>query len=1339
MATRNQTPPKSNAAIFAAAVVVATMVALVAALPGFAVLWLGFAAAGFSTVYPLLTGKSMKGQPEPGNPGEAEELKKYRFWSDYRWRSLVPNADWIPLSMNFPAVWVVALGLAAAAYTLPVSGGVFFDMPEEYLKYEEVIRWVNALGAYIVPLQFTGSIRRTTEPLDPQPTTPVFRGIISLIVGAIVSAVLMFLVMAAQPVLDTKLDGGFSFPMTPLIVFVIGVGLFVFGGIQYLANRGATLEEWEELVQARATWKAALTALKVDPQLVKHEKVGDAILDTFQAPGLPNADGMIALEPKLVPLLGAAQRAVMLHSPNTGGDGQPVPGTRHPQMFQVAQWPDGSLPSFDQPIEKEVAELAMRSAAAWVHDGQRLPRPELLSVSRVSTPESQTHVYCATFTGEGAIYLDTSGSGIAGQLGGVESFAEQSQQGIDLYLGDISNADLKDETIRERKARTEAIARWNQRWKDALKQGAQVPNIQMEVYRKANLADGTVIEYQPFVFNQGVSNIEYFGYEAKLSTTLAAAPFVTIMGFPGPGGRPGERHPQAIAVAWSAKPIPDSPAKLNPAGDRDATRWVISGIIGKAFDASKMPRPEVAAATALTSKDSRSHIWKIDVRLYGGVTIMDVKKNAAKIALSMGAEWVRVTDYPEGASIVAGANPSSKNIEFGRPGVRAEVKSYLEYCLSLDWEQAFIDAKVVGANGASVPKLTRTGTLPKNEDVQVLGFALPPGVSREQVKEARSKLSASTNNDFLIVKAGASANEVEFLVARENPLRTVIPVDWNEVVNSKAVPFATTVEGEFAAFDWKTDPHLLILGGSGSGKSATLQVLMTSALHRGADVYVADPSKGAADFRFAEDYLKAVIVDVIESSAMMNALYAEVVRRKNLNSQYGVGGYRDLPEEVRPNHIVVIIDEFTSLMMADRLKAPATKDPEVLREHQEQVAINDAKANIGSKAGRIAREARSAGVTLILATQKLTSDTLSSIPGAGDLKVNMSRLLLGKTTFGDMQAGLRSPTEAPDLGSQVNIGRGIYETTADASIIIQSWYEEGTPRSLLAKLVEHGIPTISPQEKLDITPFMPKDGDNLVPFQVVGGEIPDIETTPSVQPTVEQNTLNAPEEEIDLGEVSLEDLGLDDIDWGSDDEDDSADETPEPTELVVEAGEGYVPTPSAPEPDFDSMQLTVDDGSRVTDFVVGKNLDLNVPVSTNEYDWAPLNALHEWLTANPTPDTVEWMDPRLAETDFFGISYREHAQAILMGAGVPNILLPDFEDEGRRVVGEASLYEHGEAVIAPDTDPFDLALAEAAPEPSAEPVVEAVELTVSEKAAAAKGNDIFGTSKAELPKYRPIV
>lgn len=944
------------------------------------------------------------------------------------------------------------------------------------------------------------------------------------------------------------------------------------------------------------------------------------------------------------------------------------------------------------------------------------------------------------------MYLDTTGSAIGRELNGVDAFPEQGNGTIDVYLGDLDNAELEDESLRERMDMAAATARWKRRWTDALKQGVQVPTLQSQVYRSGRLADGTLIEYQPFVFNQGVAGAKaYFGHEANLATTLDAAPFVAITGFPPPNGRPGERFPQAMAVAWSKKAVPTSPTKLDPAGEREPLRWVLSGMVNRAFAEAKLAQPELANATPLTMRGNanerpKPHIWKLDVRLYDGVTMEDVKKHAGRIALALRVEWLRITDYPDGVTIVAGGNPNTKGIDFARPNARSEYPSWLAYCMSLDWEQAFKDAKVLGS-GATVPKLTNTSTLPKNEDVQVLRFELPPGVTRGSVSEAREKLMTSTNNSFLLVRPAKSANEVELLVAQENPLKTSIPVSWDDVREAKAIAFGNTIEGDVAYYDWKTDPHLLILGGSGSGKSATLQVLMTGALFMGAEVYVADPSKGAADFRFAEKYLKAVIVDTVETSAMMNAVYAEVIRRKNLNSKYGVGGYRDLPEEVRPKHMVVIIDEFTSLMMADRLKKPATNDPEVLAEYEEQVAINDAKANIGSKAGRIAREARSAGVTLFLATQKLTSDTLSSIPGAGDLKTNLSRLLLGKTTFGDLQAGLRSPTEAPDIGSQVNAGRGIYETTLDASVIVQGWYEPGTPGSLLAKLEEYGIPQVT--ETLDVSPFMPKKDNVGVAFSVVGNGPTAMAPVVVEEAPVEEVVLD----DMDLSgeEIILDDMDLSDMDFSefeTETEETAAEEefeVPMPETPVVATTDELpddfeleVIEPTMATPDFEpDYGLPSEDAPVVAlgERTIGEDLFLTGEPRSNDYDWDELDLLREWLSVYEAPRKLTWLDPKLNERDFFGMLYAEHAEALMREAGVVEVVLPTPVAEPGRVEVSGVAYVSDASEVddskVSDEDYFETVLSE-------------IEATVAPAAEAEEEDEAPATPPAPVQKPRRL-
>jgi hypothetical protein len=101
---------------------------------------------------------------------------------------------------------------------------------------------------------------------------------------------------------------------------------------------------------------------------------------------------------------------------------------------------------------------------------------------------------------------------------------------------------------------------------------------------------------------------------------------------------------------------------------------------------------------------------------------------------------------------------------------------------------------------------------------------------------------------------------------------------------------------------------------------------------------------------------------------------------------------------------------------------PRTGGKELDAERELIEAANHARIEIGVFAGKIAREARSAGVTLALGTQKLSAKMLDTIPGAGDLKVNLSRVLLGKTSRGERMSALRDPDDTPDLNGIVPRG-----------------------------------------------------------------------------------------------------------------------------------------------------------------------------------------------------------------------------------------------------------------------------------------------------------------------------
>lgn len=232
--------------------------------------------------------------------------------------------------------------------------------------------------------------------------------------------------------------------------------------------------------------------------------------------------------------------------------------------------------------------------------------------------------------------------------------------------------------------------------------------------------------------------------------------------------------------------------------------------------------------------------------------------------------------------------------------------------------------------------------------------------------------------------------------------------------------------------------------------SVDIQALMFGFLVRGSRMYVADAVKGCADFKFAEDRCLAMATNVFAAALMMKAVYAEVVRRKNLNSAAGVGSVFDLPEP--PPRLVIVIDEFTSLMAPEQVP-PKTDDPELALEREAIIRINIAKGTIGAMTGKIAREARSAGASLILGTQKLRQDDLNKMPGASDLKdltldtrlpVPISdRFPSGWARNDELEVGdlLYTPygTTSPILGfSELIEGNDVYAVTFDDGQVIKA-------------------------------------------------------------------------------------------------------------------------------------------------------------------------------------------------------------------------------------------------------------------------------------------------------------
>jgi hypothetical protein len=1137
MASRSrQAPPSNLTGLIVTVTILVGCALLVFGYPGLALLPVGFTLAGILVPMPEMTGKrDSTGRPRPIDSREEARLNSARAVSSWK-MMLLPTVSWLP---GWPVlgVWLIATSLAGLTLLLPAARD-----PWDLLDGALDPLWAavaNALGVYLVVMHTRRAAMRfatTDEPspgvrvssltrfMPPRPGLLTARPVAGgeawwqklrgrLVTGlwsaawptllSLGAAVVLFGLgvvfarglVAADESLVEAVGFGLTFWQVPPVVFGICLAVLLVCVLLWVSWSKVALLPFRQRVAARTEWKPRWEGLRLDPapRLVDYREVGPARVTTFDAPAGQSATTMIAMAPKIAPSVGAGMQVSVLEVENTDSKGQPIPGSTHPQRFSVVAWPMDQTPDVEDPtIDQEVLELAVRTAIARVCDAEgyaRIRIKQILPLHGEDSEKALWHVAPLPDAFPLMVYFRDAGnhSAIGPSLGTVSAMNHRESEpgGPAFFIGAIGDEGfVPDERAQEVVALVENSLEedlWNSRWGGVLKSNVNMPRPDHLSRTQAQLASGATIHRQPFIVLAGERPDDYFGLEQKLRSTSLATTFVSTTGFLMPG-QP-ERHPQGVVVNWvePGQQVPRSPAALTP--PRRLARevqsmpeaWVLSGMINEAFDAARLPRPEVFGVRALTPPTSDLHLWEVKLRLYGGVTLDAVQRQASKLREVLQSPWVRLTTNEHGITLFAGASPDSVKLALERRD-RPQI-------VALDWAQAFADSRVRGAGG-ELPRLESTHTLEHNEKVRSIDFALPPGTDVSTVRAATGKLQSATGNAFIDVRQHPeSASKVRMLVSETDPMPQLVPYPFEQPLDdSGGLRFGAGVDGQIVSTEFGDNPHLLILGSSGSGKTITLLSFIYGAFASGARVVAVDVQKQGADFAFARPYCSAFATTLEDARAALEAVYAESLERSKLNAQYAVGNFRDLPEEVRPDRIVIVMDEFLGLVTAgSRPPSQPEKDREAEEARLELVAAYENKNRIAFLAGRIAAESRAAGISLVLATQVLKKD---SMPAAmGDLKTNMARIIQGKHNYGDKVSALRDPDSAPDLGEVVPKGRLIFEPVGTSSYVAQACF---APVSEFEQQLALLYPDPSVIDRLDLDRYRPVKKT----VRVEGEEIP---------------------------------------------------------------------------------------------------------------------------------------------------------------------------------------------------------------------------------------------------------
>ncbi len=244
-------------------------------------------------------------------------------------------------------------------------------------------------------------------------------------------------------------------------------------------------------------------------------------------------------------------------------------------------------------------------------------------------------------------------------------------------------------------------------------------------------------------------------------------------------------------------------------------------------------------------------------------------------------------------------------------------------------------------------------------------------------------------------------------IGLEVPNRQRASVGLKEIISSEAFQKSSSlltlalgkdIFGNPVVSDLARMPHLLVAGATGSGKSVSINAMITSMLYKASPsevkMLMIDPKLlELSAYSDIPHLISPVITSPKDASDALKKMVLEMERRYRLLAEQGTRNIENFNRQVSPSarlpYIVVFIDELADLMFT-------------------------APADVENAIARLAQMARASGIHLILATQRPSVDVITGL-----IKANFPARISFQVT-----SKIDSRTILDSMGAEKLLGMG---------------------------------------------------------------------------------------------------------------------------------------------------------------------------------------------------------------------------------------------------------------------------------------------------------------------------